>query len=59
MRTEIWRSIAGYESLYVADIRAEYKPGVRERGIKTLAKRYGVSSTTMRNILSGRKWGHV
>lgn len=43
----------------VADIRAEYKPGVRGRGIKTLAKRYGVSSTTMRNILSGRKWGHV
>jgi len=43
----------------VAEIRAAYKPGIRGSGVKSLAKRYGVSSTTMRNILSGRKWGHV
>ena len=42
----------------VREIRSTYKPNTRGFGFKALAKRYGVSDTTIRYILNGRKWKH-
>lgn len=43
-------------ALQVAEIRNTYKRGVRGKGAKTLAKKYGVSYTTIRRIISRKKW---
>lgn len=40
----------------VDEIRRIYKKGARGFGAKSLAKKYGVSDTTIRNILKGKKW---
>jgi hypothetical protein len=40
----------------VREIRSSYKPNTRGFGCKSLAKKYGVSDTTIRNILKGKKW---
>lgn len=39
-------------------IRASYKPKTMGCGSKAMAKKYGVSDTTIRNILKGVKWRH-
>ena len=43
----------------VKSIRQEYRPNTRGLGVKSLAKKYGVGSSTIRNILLGRKWARV
>lgn len=50
----------------VKAIRAAYEPGpigwphgVQRTSIRVLAKRYGVSPTTIANILDRRTWAHV
>ena len=43
-------------ALQVAEIRGIYEKGVRGKGAKTLAKKYGVSNTTIRRIISRKKW---
>lgn len=40
----------------VFEIRAEYEPGVWGKGIKALAKKYGVSRTMIQAILSDKVW---
>ena len=40
-------------------IRQNYKAGDPEFGQGVLAKKYGVSTTTIRNIIIGRGWKHV
>lgn len=40
----------------VNEIRNSYQKGVRGNGIKSLAKKYGVSDMTIRNILKNKKW---
>lgn len=42
----------------VKAIREEYTPKTRGKGAKSLAKKYGVSDITIRNIIKGRKWKH-
>ena len=40
----------------VREIRKIYKKGSKEYGAKPLSRKYGVSSTTIRHIVNGRKW---
>ncbi len=40
-------------------IKENYKPRCREFSGVALAKRFGVSKSTIRSILSGRTWAHV
>ena len=43
----------------VLKIRDLYKRGDSEYGVKPLARRYGVSHATIRNIVNEKKWRHV
>lgn len=40
----------------VKAIRAEYQPGVRGRGHKSLARKYGVAASIMYSVLRGKSW---
>lgn len=40
----------------VESIRSEYIPNTRGHGCRTLAKKYGVNSGTIWNIVNGRYW---
>jgi hypothetical protein len=40
----------------VEEIRTHYQKGCSLYGVKPLSRMYGVSSTTIRNILKGKKW---
>lgn len=37
-------------------IRSEHKPGVRGCGCRSLAKKYGVSATTIKHIIGNKAW---
>lgn len=50
---------AKFTNEQVQEIRKEYEPNVRGKGIKALAKKYGVAYSTIKNILYGRKWKYV
>ena len=54
-----WHGRARLTEEQVAKARAEHLPYVRGRGILALAKRYGVSMATMRDVLSYATWPHV
>jgi hypothetical protein len=43
----------------VAEIKGVCRPGDRLYGVRPLARRYGVSSTTIRRIVTGVHWSHV
>ncbi len=43
----------------VREIRALYQRSVRGRGYRTLAQRFDISLTTIKNIISGEDWAHV
>jgi hypothetical protein len=43
----------------VREIRRIYRPKTRDAGAIPLAHRYGVSTATIIQIASGRKWKHV
>ncbi len=43
----------------VADIRRTYVHGKRGCGLRLLAKRYGVSVTTVAKVVQGTQWRHV
>lgn len=50
---------AKFTNEQVQEIRKEYEPNIRGKGIKALAKKYGVAYSTIKNILYGRKWKYV
>lgn len=43
----------------VINIRAEYQKGVRGKGYRSLAVKYGVSDITIYDIIRGKYWRHV
>lgn len=43
----------------VLAIRAEYRSFDRQRSIRALGRRYGVSSATVREVVKGVRWRHV
>jgi hypothetical protein len=43
----------------VREIRAEHKPGVRGYGYASLARRYGVGASTIRDLLTYRSSTYV
>lgn len=43
----------------VKEIRRVYVKGDKDFGVKPLARKYGVSSSAVRNIVKNRKWRHI
>ena len=43
----------------VSEIRKEYVKGDPVYGAKPLSRKYGVTSTTIRHIVNGRKWRYA